>query len=349
MLIAIVQARVSSSRLPGKVLKRIGQVPMLLRQLDRLRNSSRIDKVVVATGEGIEDDAIEALCSSVGASCFRGSLNDVLDRLYRASLAFAADHIVRVTGDCPLIDPYIIDQVIDLHLVSGCAYTSNVNPPTFPDGMDVEVLTFRALEQSWKEAKLPSEREHVTQYVRNRPSVFSAINYRNSEDLSAIRLTVDTEADFQLVDKIFNALAAVPNFHLSDIIASIKANPEWLNANRHLTRNEGLSKSMAEDLSIRYRNSQDFHKRASDVIPLAAQTFSKSKTHYPWGVSPYFIDSGKGSVVWDIDGNEYTDFINSLCSITLGYCDPDVDGAVRAQIDKGVIFFFIGHTRNGSS
>ena len=165
MKIAILQARVSSSRLPRKVLKILKGKPMLLHQIERVAQSKRIDQLYVATSNLAEDDEIEDLCNQNGINCFRGSLSDVLDRYYQLSSILQPSHIVRLTGDCPLIDHKIIDNVIDFHIKGNYDYTSNAQPPTFPDGMDVEVMRYGVLKQAWSDAKLKSQREHVTLYI----------------------------------------------------------------------------------------------------------------------------------------------------------------------------------------
>jgi len=148
MILAILQARTSSSRLPGKVLKPILGKPMLLLQIERVRRARKIDKLVVATSNDPSDDGIEALCKQHGIDCFRGSLNDVLDRFYRAALTYNPEHIVRLTGDCPLIDPELVDSIIDMHLEGNYDYTSNAIQMTFPDGLDVEILTIKVLKEA---------------------------------------------------------------------------------------------------------------------------------------------------------------------------------------------------------
>ena len=154
-VLAIIQARSSSSRLPGKVLMPILGEPMLLRQIERVRRSNLINNIVVATSLDSSDDALVYLLKSRGINCYRGDLNNVLKRFYDTALCYKTEHIVRITGDCPLIDYEVIDKVISLHLRSNSNYTSNTNPPTFPDGLDVEVFNFYAIETAIKEAKLP--------------------------------------------------------------------------------------------------------------------------------------------------------------------------------------------------
>lgn len=341
--LAILQARTSSSRLPGKVLRPLAGQPMLVRQIERVQRSSFIDALVVATSDQPEDQAIEDLCNSIGVPCYRGSLDDVLDRFVRAARSFHPEWIVRLTGDCPLIDPTVIDAVIRLAQDGGYDYATNAVEPTHPDGLDVEVIRAACLETAWREAKLRSEREHVTPFIHQKPERFRIAHFKQDTDLSHLRWTVDEPADYALVSEVYNRLYQDnPNFGTNDVLALLEQEPRLATMNTTHIRNEGYAKSRAEDEmtshSVRYAQSEALLERALKSIPLGSQTFSKSKVQYPFGVSPYFIERAAGSRVWDVDGNEYIDFINSLCSITLGYSDPDVDAAVKAQLEDGVIF-----------
>ncbi|GAA6170847.1 glycosyltransferase family protein [Colwellia sp. KU-HH00111] len=244
----ILQARLSSTRLPGKVLKDIVNKPMLALQIERIKRAEFIDNIIVATSVEQADDAIEQLCNKLAIPCFRGSLNDVLDRFYSTQLAFPSDHIVRLTGDCPLIEPTIIDQVIDLHLKQAADYTSNCLTPCLPDGLDVEVFTHKALTVSWQQAVKPSEREHVTQYMRNHSELFRLINFQYQPDLSKHRWTVDEPSDFTLIKTIYENLYPInPNFTMQDVLALLKKQPELSDLNSKFNRNQGLENSIAYD------------------------------------------------------------------------------------------------------
>lgn len=248
----ILQARTSSTRLPGKVLLPILDKPMLSHQIARLKGIKTAHKLIIATSELESDDGIADLCQALNVSCFRGSLDDVLDRYYQAAKAnnpnATVKTIVRVTGDCPVIDSEIIDKVIELFHQSGADYCSNCDPATLPDGLDVEVFTFAALTKAWHEAKKPSEREHVTPYIRNNKSIFTCANYTHPNDLSHYRLTVDEGVDFELITQIYQALYPIkPAFNLSDIITFLQQNPELGQLNQHIIRNEGLIKSELAD------------------------------------------------------------------------------------------------------
>lgn len=249
-MLAILQARTSSSRLPGKVLRPILGEPMLARHIERLRRSRKIDPLVIATSSEPSDDPLAELCAQMGVHCHRGSLNDVLDRFYQAAKPLQPDHLLRLTGDCPLADPDVIDACIEFHLAGGYDYTTNALQPTFPDGLDVEVFRFKCLEEAWAEASLPSEREHVTPFIYRRPERFRIGHYRQERDLSWLRWTVDQPEDFQVVEAIYQALyPANAAFGTSDILNFLSQHPEVARLNSDITRNEGYLKSLAADLT----------------------------------------------------------------------------------------------------
>lgn len=248
MIVGFLQARFSSSRLPGKVLKPILSKPMLALQIERVQRASSIDRLIVATSHLADDDPIEALSGSLGVKCFRGSLDDVLDRCYQAVKSESPDHIIRLTGDCPLCDPQLIDEVVEFHLSGEYDYSSNTIELSYPDGLDIEVCRFSALKMAQQEATLHSHREHVTQFILQQPKRFKLGNYRGEIDRSHLRWTVDEELDFELVTQIYQALYPTnPGFTTEDILAWLDSHPEWYNFNTHYQRNEGLLKSLAMD------------------------------------------------------------------------------------------------------
>lgn len=248
-VLAILQARASSSRLPGKVLAMILGQPMLARQIERLRRSHSIDRLVVATSDDDSDNALAALCAKLGVACYRGSLNDVLARFHGAySACGPAQHVVRLTGDCPLIDPAIVDLVVDAHLTSGADYTTNAIQATWPDGQDVEVMRAGTLLRAFAEARLASEREHVTPYIYNHPELFRINHVKGARDLSALRWTVDEAADLAMVREIYAELYPVnPAFCLDDVLTLLARRPELSRINSNIQRNEGYALSLAKD------------------------------------------------------------------------------------------------------
>jgi spore coat polysaccharide biosynthesis protein SpsF len=222
---------------------------MLIHQIERLQNAATIDKLVVATSVDESDEIITATCGANGIECFRGSLGDVLDRFYQAAQPHRPDHVLRLTGDCPLADPAIIDDIVNFHLRGGFDYTSNTVEPTFPDGLDAEIMTYSTLETSWRESFLPSHREHVTQFVLQNQARFKIGKWQNDFDLSGLRWTVDEPEDYQLVTGIYEALYPQnPSFGMTDILAYLNNHPELSLLNRSFHRNEGLEKSLQEDL-----------------------------------------------------------------------------------------------------
>ncbi|MDB4279398.1 glycosyltransferase family protein [Paraglaciecola sp.] len=241
----ILQARMSSCRLPEKVLKPILGQPMLVRQIERLQRANLVDEIIIATSDEPTDDAIELLSRDLNLFCFRGNLNNVLDRYYQANQEYPSEHIVRVTGDCPLIEPEIIDSVVQLHITENNDYTSNCDPNTFPDGLDVEVLTQSTLQRIHYCANKRSEREHVTLFIQNNPGLFKQGNLAFSTDYSAYRWTVDEVEDFEFVTKVYEHLYnKKPHFSFQDILNLIEDHPELKEINHQFQRNAGLENSL---------------------------------------------------------------------------------------------------------
>jgi len=225
----------TSTRLPGKVLLPLGGEPMLARLVERLRRVRHADQIVIATTLNTNDDAIAALCDRLGVRCYRGSEHDVLSRYAEAAQAHAASVVVRITSDCPLIDPALIDQVIARHRVGDADYVSNMLPPTWPFGMAIEVFSARALEEAHAEASQPAEREHVTPFLYGHPERYRVRNVASPIDLSEQRWTVDTPEDYDLVQRLFDAVyPKETEFNLADLLDVMQAHPEWLAINQHI-------------------------------------------------------------------------------------------------------------------
>lgn len=246
LILAILQARTSSSRLPGKVLRSLMGRAMILRQMERLKRSREIGRLVLATSIDESDDKLVSVAETAGYIVYRGSLDDVLGRYYACAKEYGADHIVRVTGDCPLIDWRVSDDVIVRHLTEKNDYTHTTE--RFPDGLDIEIMTFTALEQAYREARLISEREHVTLYFRNHPECFRIGSVDCAEDYRDLRWTVDEPCDFAFVEAVYEKLYAKNNdFSMQDILVLLKEHPDLRTLNQGIIRNEGLLKSLAED------------------------------------------------------------------------------------------------------
>lgn len=250
-VLAILQARTSSSRLPGKVLLPIVGRPMLELQLERLARSTTLSELLVATSNHPSDDALVTLCHAINVPYFRGSLDDVLDRFFQAAKRYAPDAIVRLTGDCPLADPSLIDEIVSRFLASDLDYLSNCAPATYPDGLDVEVVRFECLERAWREATLPSHREHVTPFVRKQPEIFRVANYAAEIDRSHLRWTVDEPEDFAFVRQVYEHLYLDnPAFMTDDILNLLDKYPELQLINARFERNEGSRKSLIADAAF---------------------------------------------------------------------------------------------------
>lgn len=245
--IAIIQARMTSTRLPGKILADLAGKPLLFHVVSRARQATSIDEVIVATTDSPKDNETYKWCVNNNIICFRGSEDDVLDRYYQAAKCFHAGSIVRLTADCPLLDPFVIDRVVNFFKNGDYDYVSNVLEPTYPDGLDTEVFSFSTLERTWKEAVLKSEREHVTPFIRKSPHLFRSANVKNDVDLSANRWTVDEQDDLEFVRRVYASFGSNTLFGTSDIIALLHTEPEINSINASFKRNEGYQRSLAED------------------------------------------------------------------------------------------------------
>ena len=314
-----------STRLPNKVMLPIEGVPMIELLLRRLSKAQQVDQVVVAATVDPKNLPLVEFVRKLGFAVIQGSENDVLDRYYQAANAHHPDIVVRITGDCPLVDPALVDEVIEGYKLNDADYVSNIDPPTYPDGLDVEVFSFKALEQAWKETNKPSDREHVTPYLRE-SGKFKTRNVPNDEDFSKERWTVDEPADFQVVERVFKHFSPRTDFGWREVIALQKTHPELFADNRHIARNEGAQMGTGQKL----------WKRAKQVIPGGNMLLSKRAEMFLPEQWPAYFSKAKGCKVWDLDGNEYTDMlIMGIGTNTLGYGHPEVDEAVRKTIDAG--------------
>ena len=324
-VVAIVQARLGSTRLPSKVIALVNGVPMIELLLSRLSHSRKVDHIVVATSSDPTNRPLVEKVKSLGYDCFEGSEEDVLNRFAAAARLHGADIVVRITGDCPLIAPEIVDACVERLIESGADYCSNTLPPTYPDGLDVEVFTRVALEAADAGAATPFDREHVTPYLRN-TGKFSKSSVSNAEDLSSMRWTVDEPADLHVVDKVFRHFSPDVHFGWSDVLTLQTTHPEYFSMNAGLQRNEGATMGAGQKL----------WKRAKTIIPGGNMLLSKRAEMFLPDKWPAYFSKAKGCKVWDLDGREYTDMsIMGVGTNTLGYGHPEVDEAVRQVIDKG--------------
>jgi spore coat polysaccharide biosynthesis protein SpsF len=234
-IVAIVQARMSSTRLPGKVLKKIKGKFILDYVVDRLRMCKNLDKIVLATTTNKKDDKLQQYAIDKKIDYYRGSEEDVLSRYYYAAKEFRADIIVRITSDCPLTDPEVVDKTIKKHIEDKADYTANTIIRTFPRGLDVEVFNYEVLQYGFKNAKKEHQREHVTPYIRENPDKFKIVNIEQDDRLKRpdIRITIDTEEDFILISKIIDSFNNI-NFKTRDIIDFLDKNPDLLKINKNI-------------------------------------------------------------------------------------------------------------------
>jgi glutamate-1-semialdehyde 2,1-aminomutase len=324
-VIAVVQARMGSVRFPNKVMQLIKGVPMIELLLDRLSMTPSIDKIILATSIDPRNRKLAKLVSKLGYELYQGSEDDVLDRYYQAAKVYEADVVVRITGDCPLIDPDVVETIIKSFDPSSLDYVSNVHPPTYPDGLDVEVFSFAALEKAWNEAVLPSEREHVTSYI-SESGRFRMLNLSHEKDYSAERWTVDEPDDLEVIKNVFNHFYPRRDFSWREVLELKNKHPELFTANQHLMRNEG----------VQLGKGQKLWKRAKKVIPGGNMLLSKRAEMFLPEQWPTYFSKAKGCKVWDLDGKEYIDVnIMGVGTNILGYGHPEVDAAVLRAVEQG--------------
>ena len=235
-IVAIVQARMGSSRLPRKVLKDLGGATVLDRVLNRLGRSWLIQESVVATTIEPADDAIVEHCERTGRKVFRGSEQDVLDRYYQAAKYVNADVVVRITSDCPVIDPEVTDATVHAFLDRHADYASNVLVRTYPRGLDTEVMTVQALERAWRESTKPYQREHVTPYIYENPQEFKLHGIENDTDCSRHRWTVDTPEDLQLLRAIYERFGGRDDFGWREVLKLVESDPSLAEINRNIVQ-----------------------------------------------------------------------------------------------------------------
>jgi glutamate-1-semialdehyde 2,1-aminomutase len=323
-VIAIIQARMGSTRLPGKVLKKINGKALIEFLFQRLSQSKKIDKIILATSENVENDSLANLVEKLGYDVFRGSENDVLGRYYNAAKQYQHKAIVRITGDCPIIDPALVDEVISIYEQEKVDYVSNTNPPTYPDGLDTEVFSFEALKIAHDQAKKPFDREHVTPFIKTHHR-FSRKNLTNKMDHSDERWTVDDPEDFTVIENILNHFIPNLDFSWEDVLKLKHSNPDYFTANQEINRNEGANMGIGQKL----------WKRAQKIIPGGNMLLSKRAEMFLPEKWPAYYEKAKGCFVWDLDGNKYIDIsIMGIGTNVLGYANDEVDSAVRKVIDN---------------
>ena len=324
-VVAIVQARMGSTRLPKKVMKLINGVPMIELLLARLSRSKKIDKIVLATSEDPLNQTLIDHVSGLGFVCEQGSENDVLERYVDVAEKHAADIIVRITGDCPLVDPQLVDECISRFHQENVDYLTNTLILSYPDGLDIEVVRFSALRKALQESSKPFDREHVTPYVRE-SGLFSTFSYEHDEDLSELRWTVDDFEDFEVISHVFQHFTPNVHFGWRDILALQLSQPKLFAANLNILRNQGAKMGTGQKL----------WKRAKRVIPGGNMLLSKRAEMFLPGQWPAYFSKAKGCEIWDLDDNKFIDMsIMGIGTNTLGYGCIEVDESVRKTIDEG--------------
>jgi glutamate-1-semialdehyde 2,1-aminomutase len=324
-VVAIVQARMGSTRLPNKVMRLVEGTPMIGLLLQRLRHAEEVDQVIVATSDDLANDPLAEYVKTLDFACFRGDERDVLQRFVQAAAAFDAEIVVRITADCPLTDPAIVDDCVRSFRAQNLDYLSNSAPPTFPDGLDVEIMTRASLVRADRETSDSSAREHVTPYIRQSGQFRTGV-LRNDEDLSALRWTVDEKEDFEIVSRVFAHFAPAIDFGWKDVLDLQQREPQLFAGNEQFLRNEGYVMGTGQKL----------WRRAKEVIPGGNMLLSKRAEMFLPDQWPAYFSKAKGCTVWDMDGNPFIDMcIMGIGTNTLGYGHPEVDDAVRATIDAG--------------
>lgn len=314
-----------STRLPNKVMKAICGRPMIELLLERLARSKELSQIVVATSDDIRNQPLIELVNQLGYACEQGSESNVLERFVHAARRHQADVVVRITGDCPLVDPELVDACVRGFLNGKVDYYTNTLPPTFPDGLDIEVIRMACLEQALAETHEPRDTEHVTPYIRN-SGKFSTANLGNDVDLSALRWTVDEQADLDVVRRVFRHFQPDIHFGWREVLELQRREPELFQSNQKILRNEGAQMGAGQKL----------WKRAKQVIPGGSMLLSKRVEMFLPEQWPAYFSKAKGCTVWDLDGREYIDMsIMGIGTNTLGYGHPDVDAAVLQTVAAG--------------
>jgi glutamate-1-semialdehyde 2,1-aminomutase len=321
--IAIVQARMGSTRFPNKVMQPILGVPLIELLLNRLSKAKRIDRIILATSDDPCNQPLVDYVRKLGYEVFQGSENDVLDRYYQAAKPHNPDTVVRITGDCPLIDPEVVDTVVEAFVREKVDMMSL--PPTYPDGLDTAVFSFHALEVAQHDATRSFDREHVTSFIKN-SGHFKAAYLSHQEDYSAERWTVDEAADFEVITNVFKHFHPRIDFGWLEVLELRRTQPELFKANQHLVRNEGATMGTGQKL----------WRRAKQIIPGGNMLLSKRAEMFLPDQWPAYFSKAKGCKVWDLDGKEYIDMsVMGIGTNTLGYGHPEVDEAVRMTINAG--------------
>ena len=324
-IVAIIQARCNSIRLPNKIMKKFGGIPAIELLYNRLKISKEINNIVIATSKNQCNKKLINLCKKKKINYFLGSENNVLKRYFDASKVFKADIIVRITGDSILIDPRLVDKIIKIFKNNKVDYVSNCEPPTFPDGLDVEVFSKKCLEKTFKQVKKNYDKEHVTTYIRSSKK-FKKINYKNNIDYSNIRWSLDQEEDLHEINLILKHFNTKKYFSWENILKVTESKKDKFYKNFNIKRNEGAEMSKTQKL----------WKRAKQIIPGGNMLLSKRPELFLPNKWPAYFSKSKGCNVWDLDKKKYIDIsLMGVGTNTLGYANSIVDNAVKKVVSNG--------------
>jgi glutamate-1-semialdehyde 2,1-aminomutase len=342
-VVAVIQARMGSTRLPGKTMMDLSGMPLLDRLLRQMAGARSLDEVVVATSVDPADDAIEQFASRRGFRVVRGSEQDVLSRYVLAAEAAEADIVVRLTADCPLHSPDTVDEVVEAFLNARADYASNTNPYTRPDGQDVEVFTRAMLDRAATMAEVGPDREHVTPWIRRSADAIRLDVLHRPPHQPSLRWSVDHPDDLEFARTVWSCLDRRGSgpFNFEEIMSAViesgaQQGKAIINEGFYLSLFKTASAEAAPPLTL----DKSFYwlERSERVIPGAAQTYSKSWRHHIRGVTPIFLESGKGAMVTDVDGNQYVDLIQGLLPNMLGYAHDEVNRAAHDRANQGHSF-----------
>ena len=323
-VLALVQARLGSTRFPNKILKKIGNKTIIQLLLERLSKVKNVDKIIVATTLLEKDDKLVNYLSNLKFDVFRGSENDLLDRFYQAAKIHKPRNVLRITADCPFLDYKIITEIINSHKKNNYQITTNTNVLSFPDGLDAEVFTFKSLKKAWLNSKKIFDREHVTPYIKRN---FRINNFINEKNYSNLRLCLDEIEDLKVLNNIYKYIKNKKNFEFKDLVSLYKKKPEIFQGNLHIKRDEGS----------RIGTGQKLWKRAKEIIPSGNMFLSKNSETFLPKYWPSYFSRAKGVNVWDLDNKKYID--TSLMSVgtnILGYSNSRIDNKVKKAINFGV-------------
>ena len=324
-VLAIIQARMGSTRLPGKVMKKINDNTVIEIILERLKLSNMIDNTVVATTNNPKDISLREYLLERGYECEVGSEENVLERYVEVAKKNKAEIVIRITGDCPLVDPSLVDQMINYFRDNNLDYLSNINPPSFPDGLDIEVFYSSCLYEAYRKTSDVYDLEHVTPFLRRNENLKTA-NFRNQVDLSYLRWTLDEEKDLKVLKRIFKEFSPRIDFSWQEVLDLQQTNKNIFNENAKITRNEGSKLS----------NGQKMWKRAKRIIPGGNMLLSKRPEMFLPEKWPAYFNKSKGCHVWDLDNRKLIDMsLMGIGTNILGYGKKEIDEAVQNSIKNG--------------